>query len=466
MEINNFPEELLVMIFEYVSDTDLCNLALVCKNFNNAVNNSSSLVHKFKVTLNHRRAESRWIGSRKYVTFKITGCNKKEFERYVGVFSKYGEHVKYLTLESNSFNLGSLKVLFVLCPNIQRVFLRHNNIDQTTDYPFVLRYLYAIDYEGESLPIEKFKMSSYISILILSGNQNYPEAQTERFLAMQRRLTKLRLIDFNSNAFFFASPHFHDAIQFRLECLSLVNVSLPENPRLFRFFLNHHKDTLNYLEIGNLSYDILEYFTNFKKLKTIKFTSIFEREFMFIHNLSDTPMNQVENLIIDCQNIINIATKFPNLINLEIYRVKINPGEIMQLQHLQSLTITESKNISSLTNLNARKIKFESCHFTGTKILTTNRRFIQKLSIINCKNVKWLSDFMDYEYLNLKRFEITGTMMSKKLHGKIMKIERKIEKCIVPSNQVMSDFQAFKQSMETCLECFMNFITCLCVPEF
>ena len=177
-------------------------------------------------------------------------------------------------------------------------------------------------------------------------------------------------------------------------------------------------------------------------------------------------MPQVKNLIIDCQHITNIATKFPNLINLEIYRVKINPAEIMQLQHLQGLYIAESKNISNLATLNARNIKFESCHFSGSKILTNNRRFIQKLSIINCKNVKWLNDFMDYEYLNLKHFEITGTMISKKLHGKIMKIERKIEKCIVPSNQVMSDFQAFKQSMGGCFECFVNFMTCLCVPEF
>jgi len=466
MEFQNFPEEILVEIFKYESAEDLLSLALVCSNFNYVVSNNSCLVRKFVVSFNHRRSDSRWIGSRKYTNFKISGCNKIEFERYVNIFSRYGRHVRYLKLEGNTFNIISLKIIFVLCPYISRVVFRYNNILQDVDVSFSLRYLNAIDYEGESLSIEKFNKSTSLTTIILSGNQQYPDHHNERFLSVQTNLKKMRLMDFYRGGFLFTSPRFHNSVQFRLECLSLVNVSFPENTRLFRNFLDLHKETLNYLEIGNIQVGTLAFFADFKNLKTIKITSIYERDTFFVQDLGTVPMNQVENLIIDSQNLTNFSAKFPNLINLEICRVKLKTSEIKQLKHLQSLKVIESRDIACLATVSVRNIKFISCHFSNNKILMNNRRFIENMSIKDCKNVEWLNDFLEYEYLQLNNFEITETKISNKLYKKIKRMGAKMRSCIELSNKRMNKFQVFTQSVGSYFEKVWKCISCLCESEF
>lgn len=461
INLKDLPKEIFVEIFKFLSVKDLLSLTLTSKVFNDIISNTTDLCGRFKVLLTRRYRNKKWIGRRKYENFKIYLCHHEELTGFLKIFMQCGRNVKSLEIIENCFKVETLRTLFCLCPNVKYIYFSKNHPNQVAEDGVLLPRLQCFEYEGESLCIGNFFKCRDLKAVSLSGSYSWPDILLERFLVKQKNLTSLRLKNFDKSGFIFTSPVLSDKIKFRLNSLSLMNMSTPQHPGIFRDFLSIHKNSLQQLEIGNFQYGMLRHFIDFSNLKTLKIVSQIDRPEINIDNFYIQPMEQIEHLIIDNQNVTNFATKFPNLITLETRKLRLKSMEINQLKKLQKLTVVESKRISKISLPNCRELRFVSCTFNGGKILTSHQDSIEILSIKDCKNVEWLTDLFRRENLRLKHLEIIGMKMSSELYHDILAMgTKKVDKLIFSSNKVVNKLEIFKQSFSSFFRTFVDCIAC------
>lgn len=447
----NLPTELIIKIFDNLTDKELLELSLTCTLFHDIISKSKRLSKKFTVHLTHKRKGIKWNGTRKYENFKFSSCSQYEFEDFVKVFHNHGKDVKCLKFIENSFKVECLWAILALCPNVKSIQFHNNHPDRLVEDGVFLPHLEMLDYDGESLCVANFYKCNRLRRLSLSGSHSWPEVYLERFLMRQKKLKVLRLNNYEIHSFIFNNPYLSENIRFSLVSLSLINVVIPQDDLIFSQFVNLHKNSLRHLEIGNATYEILRQFQSFRKLRHIKIISIFEREDINLDNYITSPMLQVEHLIIENQNVTNYATIFPNLITLEIQNVHLKPIEIEQLKRLRKLTIINCKKVSKISINSVRELRFIACKFISFNIVSNSLESIEKLSIKDCKNVEWLIKFLGKNQLNLMEFELIGTEMSRDLFKKIFKMQPKVDKLTVSSNRTMNIWQLFNLKFKTAM---------------
>lgn len=69
---DKIPTEIVIKIFKNLSIDDLISISIVCKRFNEIINNDKEILKNFTLYLNHKTIKSKWIGSRKYSRVKIS----------------------------------------------------------------------------------------------------------------------------------------------------------------------------------------------------------------------------------------------------------------------------------------------------------------------------------------------------------------------------------------------------------
>lgn len=328
--MQSLPEELVIIIFSYLSSSDLTSLTLTCKRFLRIIAQSFQILNLLTVNFTPQTLDSEWIGSRFYTNVTII---EDGYRKFMEIQSDLWKNVRKLKIISWNIKLENLEEVLRILPNLKELkfygYFSANNSD------LLSLNLEKLVVKGnlESLKILKCCKVKELH-LILTNSLIVAQNELFEFLQNQKSLKSLKIENFSS-----INP-LNQNLDFRLEKLSVKNCS--ENFfESSNFFINLHKNSLEFIELDKFGFQESKILTSFTYLKTIKIDlrntshessmSKFDilsvllsgiNEFPEFFYSKTLPLPQVKYLIIidSKENFKNFLDYFPNIESLVVMK--------------------------------------------------------------------------------------------------------------------------------------------------
>lgn len=417
--LSQFPSEILIEIFDFLSVTDLKNLALVCRHFNSTINNTK-LSNKFLLNFDENFQNREWIGSRKY-----SQVTMEDEKGSFAILKSIGHDLKRLTVDIRSIDLKTIARILNLCPGLK--FIKFEDV-KTHSYLDDLGHRELPRHSNVEIWIEnttpnifdlfKFMKISKLTIVGPTRESDFDSCYSTgdcriafgKFMKSQKILEDLTLMNFKPPATLFGDNSL-DSVKFKLKKFKIQNFRL-DNLNFFHF-LDNHKDTIQKVEMDTrgLSLEFVRFLENSPNFTELVFTG---------NLLASRTFNTVTKLTAN----FNLARSnwqqyFPNLKELKIQsecRMGIPLGFFDHMKNLERLEI-HSTHFPNMRFISIPTVKYLTLrHVTGDfpKFFEYQSSNLNELIIDDC-NVVWLQFYLreiKERKLKLKKMSISNTRLS------------------------------------------------------
>lgn len=393
--LENLPKELLIKILDFLPSKDVLNVMLVCKYFNNIINDSTKLRRKFRLNLHARKIENKdWIGSRKYSRVIMRNSSKKSLE----IIKNISIHLTEIRLMFGRMFLKSFKKILLRAKNLKEIsIVKMDFVECEEDFEGEMPKLSlkSLNFNGNKNLFKILKNSTVKNLSIFSVQNSSEEIEIfKNFLKSQKFLEVLEFLSFDQEFSIF-DDEILSQVDFRLKKLSIYNLN-DFDLEFFKNFLNNHKNSLVELTLkqdsksNNLKLihdEILKVFSEFKLLKILN---------LFNFDFPNYSFKNVKNLSIEGKkiNFVEICKNFGNLENLKIYSVNELKADLSELK-LKNLFIENSKILSLkipklenfiLSDLKIKKEIFNFKNFSNPKKVLNTQNLLNSEENLNFQN--------------------------------------------------------------------------------
>lgn len=405
LEMEKLSENILEQIFCKLGNQDLLNLSLVCKNFNKTISNSNLILSKFEILISDYEIR-KWIGTRKYQKIYIEDCREDRLIEHGNVFESIHDSVDEVAIRNlYEADLRNLTLFVNRFENLAKLSIFSLDLHRDSDLKF-------LNYQGISLKFLKYLTfcQSDVSFLKLLQNtqlkffkisDDFGEREILiNFLVNQKELETLEVSFFENPSNIFNDEELLN-VKFKLKRLTIDEEKIEESVLVnLEKFLNLHSDTLEYFEVYEENYKILEYLKDFRNLKILR---IFGGSDSIQIGLPE--MINIENLYLESK-FDNFCSTFPNLISLKTNSHFINFSDINKLQKLQNLEVNSCWDIPIFNNRNLKSLKLVDCSFQNAGNFNFEGNHLESIVIERCHHINWLKDFLLHKDQKLKTMKI------------------------------------------------------------
>lgn len=380
-KMENLPKELLIEIFNNLASKELSKLSLVCKKFNEIVNNSTSLLKKFRLNLDPRKnANKEWIGSRNYCRVILKDSSRNA----LNVVRQISENLIELRIMYGKMHLRSLTRILAKTKRLKVLsIIKLDFKSYALNEKLPKLKLNSLNYNGNKILFNVLMESSVRNLSIFSVTNTHIEIETlKKFLKVQKELETLELTSFNEEFKLFQNESLN-FVDFRLKKMALDNFKEFETKNFLKF-LKNHEISLKELSLKenfrfqNVSDEIIEFVSKFRNFKNLSLNRI---------KVPSIQMTKVENLTLQSSNFINF---FPNLKKLEIFDVKNLAIDLTSLKNLKILLL-DNCSISLFNVLHLQRLTLIDVKLTS-KIFKSGK--FEELFLENCGKIQTLIDFL------------------------------------------------------------------------
>lgn len=427
--IENFPDEILIEIFTYLSGNDLKRIMMTSRVFCDIVTRSSKLMKKFMMKISPKRRwdfESLMGFERIHQNVKIVEFKSEDepVKLVIDGLWNIGKNVKFLELNDCEIPKDNFVKILKTMEMLEKIDLLNVKIsDETHDNLPDFKNLKVIKIVECNSVFEIFRLAANICEICFQADdrQNLSLQSFEELLSQQKKLTCLELINIKFSDFLGTKQTF----PFQLTSLTIHECHFNEREN-FEHFLASQRNleevelTVNRMK---LNLDRLRYFEGsllvIVKLKNLKKLSLEIEDYNFANmNFLHQAVNpKVDHLKLSvekasCQ-ITSILRVFPNLNSLDLSIKDIDQGNIdyinKNLQKLQSLKISKFPSelfgkfkIKNLKSLHVNETNIELENWTE---FTDNHLNITKLIINFTFFIDLSDDFIDKVTKKLTKLE-------------------------------------------------------------
>ncbi|KAG5676194.1 hypothetical protein PVAND_006043 [Polypedilum vanderplanki] len=429
LQILDLPADILARIFDYLSVSDLKEIALCCKKFNKIVSNERRILEKFEIFWTHGSDENEFIGSRKYHKVFIGDCLEENFMNHLDIFKMMRENLTELSLQLiDQIEIVNLRIFlenFKFLTKLSLIQLRLFNVNEICDVKNLpeIENLEYLHFSYNNYEILKLFLKAKLKHFEICDNFG-DEKILKEFLIKQNNLEI-----FKSSCFAKNSKIFNDEkilkVKFKLKEMKIDENKIEvKNLEILRKFLSLHQKSLEKIEINSMNLKVLKFVENFRLLKIVKITGTDSFE-----NYNQIILSQVKNLILECE-IKNLSWIFPKIENLKLNTANIETSELKQLKNLKSLELRNLYNIQMLPNTNIKCLTLVACSFEKVKQISVGKNKVKILVIERCENINWLKEFLLNRHQKLNTLKILSMKINKnELNKEILDaIERTKEK--------------------------------------
>lgn len=405
MKMEKFPKNILEQIFCKLTSKDLLNLSLVCKSFNKIISNSNLILSKFKILISDYETR-KWIGTRKYRKIYIEDCREDRLIEHGNVFESIHDSVDELAIRNlYEADLGNLTLFVNQFENLTNLSIFSLDLYRDSDLKYTeyqginfknLKYLTFCQSDISFLKLLKNTQFKYFKI-----SDDFREREILiNFLLNQKKLETLEVSFFENPSNIFNNDELLK-MKFKLKKLTIDEEKIEEAVFVnLQKFLSLHADTLEYFEVYEENYKILQFLKDFSNLKTLR---IFGGSNTI--QISLPPMQNIENLHLESK-IDNFCYSFPNVISLKTNSRFINFNNLDKLQKLQNLEVNSCWDIPIFNNRNVKSLKLVDCNFQNVVNFNFDGNHLESLVIENCCYIDWLKDFLLHKDQKLKLLKI------------------------------------------------------------
>ncbi|KAJ6622383.1 hypothetical protein Bhyg_17125 [Pseudolycoriella hygida] len=405
--IEILSEDALLHIFSYLDGKSLKNSALVCKNWNNVISESSAIMKNFTLTLDD---ESKWISrfheimslTRRFQSINITLHSSKQpyyLEKWtenainllMRVAVRHGSYIRKLVLTNAEIkNSCDFSSILSSMPLLNEVVLNRVKVDEVDDFTggnegFLSKFN-KLTISTCNWDIFKFFISTPIRELQVSNRFASVDIQQREyympFLESSQRLESIEL-NLMSYAKTF-SISLDGAICLKLKRLKCTSPS-PTYDSNFGTFLETQASTLTELELSYVHPAIINIiFTKLKVLEKLKIDSVMLPSEISLY-ASFKEMPNMKELILrgDIPRELAVKKILANCANLETFSACHDSfryfGNLLNFMAANNPAL-KSLSLDSLPNIISREVKF--CH-------------LKFLHVETCENFENLLQFLD-----------------------------------------------------------------------
>lgn len=384
--MESLPSELIVEIFNYLNFDDLRCLTETCKEFNEIIGNTASLIHKFQLAIERKNNKIELNGSRRYQKLKIW-CNNEKVHKNVQIV---GENVTQINFRNLRITLNDFKKILNYCPN-----LKHLKFYNITFKPYrevhieplpklKLETLIFYDCDEKILILFKECHIRTLNLQRLRGSQRYDVGfkKFKPFLAQKTELESLEFGALFQNFELFRDESLID-VGFKIKTLQLGFDSdfRSVDVRNFQKFLENQKH-LRKLQVVQI-FDCVFLRDVWNVLRQI----VWIKELVLNDYIFPThPMPQVEALTLLERNLFDFRDYLPNLKNLTLCKINFkhnnrpfeyNEDEII----IEHLTIIQCDQINWLFELlKSERMRLKSLTLKDTRMKRSQLKFLESLN--------------------------------------------------------------------------------------
>lgn len=418
--IENFPDELLIEIFTYLSVIDLKRVTLTSRVFNDIVGQSSKLMKKFltKIAPNKKwDFESLAMFERKHQSVKLLDfkCDDGSIELLADGLLNIGSNIKHFEVNDSEISAENLVAITNTMEHLTNVCLI--NIKVSGEVPVDLklpefRSLTHLKIIKSDTPFDIFNQAQLLSEIFYEADncKSLNLAGLEIILHNSRRLKTLALINIRFRDFL-EDKNF----PFQLKSLTIHQCYIKQKENLENFLEMQCKLEEVDITIDNmkLKLDHARYFDDslcfIVSHKTLRKITLDIDNYNFVnvnflrHYCNENVKHLKLNLVNTTLAVTSILRVFPNIDSLELSIKEIDQESIdyinENLQSLRELKVSKFPNesfgklkLNNLTSLNVNETNLEFKHWMEFLV---NHLKITKL-IINFTFFMDLSeDFID-----------------------------------------------------------------------
>lgn len=419
----NLPQEVLINIFSFLPSSDLLSLSETCRSFTNAINSSSLLMKKFKISIFDSKKDLEWNPMRKYSKLCI---DSQHFEDFMKIFECIGGDLKSLEIKYSLVDLNVLREILVMCGNVKELLvhairLTNNEQDSIEPLPRLkLDKFTFLNLEKSSISILKIFECSKICHLNMLGTFAMPQI-FKSFLMIQNELESFELFNQFDEFQIFDDNTFRDA-NIKLKRLKLCNFDFYERLPFFRNFIATQVDSLETFETNQLK--VFNQMANLRKLKEVNIPSM--------RFTNPEPFNSVNDLTIAVDVSEGWAQQFPNVRTLKIIQLWIyeynKTSEVETMENIEDLEI----HYNSILELNIPTVKrLKLCfmtEFDGHPFKFENCKKLEEIRVVRCQDAEWIGEYLEMLDGKLKMLEIQGTKLSEKCLELMNRNKHKVKK--------------------------------------
>ncbi|CAO1320509.1 unnamed protein product [Diamesa hyperborea] len=365
--IENYPEELLLLIFGYVDPESLGRLTLVNKRWHEIVTRNISTMMCLPLTIRLPKLERKRfiVENRMFYEVNFIQMEKTYNAENVASLKKMGSNVREINfIDCHVRNNNEYQRILNNFPKVEKL----SFVQCSFYYPY--QKLEANVFKSENLTSLELQDSCFLilhiieaqvkrlSICLMNFFGRTTQAETEqplmKFLYTQKRLEDLVLvIEFEIWSLCDKTEH-----QFKLKELSLISTDLENESQTFKHenlidFLNTQKDSLESLAFrSQFPKDVLKVcLNNFKSVKTLVYLDGLTDFNIIKINKNVTKLVLLGKVIDD----VRFFSIFPNLTDLSFFK-EISFQALYRLSNVcKALT---SLSLNNMLPGNYRNVKF------------------------------------------------------------------------------------------------------------
>lgn len=373
------PDEILLLVFEYLSAIDLIALSKLGPTFCNLISDLK-LVKKLSLYFGRQDGDGP-IGIRQYEQLKIHAYFYKCHYR---IIQDIGTNLVTLSIMNHKLKLNSLRAILVGTPNVRNLSLERVTLsDVPRSMKLPLPRLQDVSLKSKESDPRLYQVLRNCNFNEISISQQADDGfyRFKELDHLLRSLTALKSLSFDRlcKTSLFDEDILSD-VNFQLEHFSVTDSVLNRTVHL-KEFIESHAATLKRLEISKI--ESCDLSTVLNKLENLSSLSLRTVDLRYLG-----PMVNVEELSLTGHKITETAwDKFPSIRKLKLVRIKKKTVFTIisrTMLDLQDLEVKECK----IAELKVPSIKRLSLHtvFCPTEFFNIHCN-IEHLSMVNCFGV-------------------------------------------------------------------------------